>query len=154
MWGSLILHYSVIMSVASNGPSMYSSAHPWFFSAPMYSIELVKIISLEQFILFFISASTMKYFEMRHIESESFIPIRNDSSLPLMQHGKKYTPAQYLGMYPQIINPKVWRGDNPGWIMTSPLTTPVTDVRIVSLTRSSSKNKAMWLIYVNAWKNF
>ena len=128
MWGSLIVHYSVIMSVASNGPSMYSSVHPWFFSAPKYSIELVKIISLEQFILFFISASTMKYFEMRHIESESFIPIRNDSSLPLMQHGK--IQRNTLACTSRIINPKVWRRDDPGWKMTSPLTTPITGVRI------------------------
>ena len=133
-----MVHYSVmsagchdikwsVTSVHGLNP-LDSSVDAWFFSAPKHSIELVKIISLEKviFILFFISASTMKYFEMRHIESESFIPIRNDSSLPLMLYGKIYSSA----CTPRISNPKVWRRDGTVWKMTSPLSTPITDVRI------------------------
>lgn len=125
-----MVHYSV-MSTGCHGIKW--SIHGFvrwclIFLCFKHSIELVKIISLEQviFILFFISASTMKYFEMRHIESESFIPIRNDSSLPLMLYGKIYPSA----CTPHILNPKVWRRDGTVWKMTSPLSTPITGARI------------------------
>ena len=128
MWGSLIVHYWVIMSVGSNGPSMWS-VHPCFLRSKVFHWTCKNNFSRTIHPFLHICLHDEIFWDASYREwvihsNQKWLITSIDAAWEnkLQRNTSACTP--------QIINPKVWRRDDPGWKMTSPLTTPITGVRI------------------------